>query len=329
MEFDTFIETVKTEVGKLGGKGYETQIHKVLKNNGEACVGLVMKKEESREAPLVYLEPYYEAAVNGEISMEDVAKVIYRMATDFKELAIPGVKWEEFEEVKGRVFYRLVDYKRNRKLLEDVPFVPYHGLAIIFSVFVTRGEEGFLSSTIHKGHMEIWKTDVGTLYKLAGENTPRLFPYKITSMADIMKRTAREALGDEYDERLVDLLVGQEVPYPLYILGNDSGIWGAAAILYEGALRDTAKMLGADLFILPSSIHEVILLPYEDGIRPEKLEETVRSINATIAAGDVLCDRVYLYRRETDAVSPATEVTGACHSRGADKGGCGRPAYTM
>lgn len=82
-------------------------------------------------------------------------------------------------------------------------------------------------------------------------------------------------------------------------------------MLYEGILKDFAAVLEYDLIILPSSVHEVLLVPYEEDLCMEELKEMVRHINRTeVAKEEVLSDNVYCYSRKTDKISIAGRAAG-------------------
>ena len=160
-----------------------------------------------------------------------------------------------------------------------------------------------MTALIHNQHMSIWKTDADTLYRLAADNTPRLLPPVLQSLADVMKGIAREQTEDK--EEFMDNFLRNTVRGPsLYVLTNRDGIYGAAAVLYDGALKRFAKEQESDLVILPSSLHEVLLTPCTEGMAPAKLQEIVREVNRTeLSEEEVLSDSVYLYNRETNQVS--------------------------
>ena len=70
---------------------------------------------------------------------------------------------------------------------------------------------------------------------------------------------------------------------------------GAAAILNDTARQEIAEKLG-DFYVLPSSIHEVMIVPKSTGRSLEELELMVRSVNSSeVEPDEVLSDHVYEY----------------------------------
>ncbi len=90
---------------------------------------------------------------------------------------------------------------------------------------------------------------------------------------------------------------------PLYVLNNNSGVYGASAILYKDVLKNFADSLKKDLVIFPASIHEVLLVPYEERMDTKSLKEMVSAINRQeVVESDVLSDNIYVYKRESNSV---------------------------
>ena len=90
----------------------------------------------------------------------------------------------------------------------------------------------------------------------------------------------------------------------MYVLSNKLKIHGATSIVYPGLLEDIAERLCSDLIIIPSSIHEVLIIPEsyidsQDNLPPD-YESMIREVNETQLTDDeVLGDCVYHYRRDT------------------------------
>lgn len=307
MELCKFIETVKTEIEELCGKEYQVLIENVLGNNGEKRVGISVRKKGETSSPLVYLNSYYDRFAADEISMEFIVKDIYSifMTEQFPKLS--GLEMKDFKKLRERVTYRLINRELNEELLKSVPYVPYCDLAIVFYLLLDRCGNSRMTSLIHEQQIKLWETDVETLHTLAKENTPVLLPARLRNMKDVILEIAREHLGEDCREELIEDFLDIGSKPPIYVLSNTAGLYGAAAVLYDGVLKDFSKKLEKDLLLLPSSVHEMLVIPYEDGIALSELEEMVRRINkAEVPAEEVLADHVYRYSRETEEVSIAT-----------------------
>ena len=304
MEFCGFVESLRTEIEKRCGDGAEARIQNVMGNNGMVHTAINIVKKGSRISPMISLEAYYENCVDGRMSLEETAKEIYGIFTTEEVPEYAEVVLEDFGKLKDKVIYSLVDYGRNQGRLEDMPYIRYCDLAIVFSLLVGDYENGRATAAIHNGHMEMWKVDTDTLYELAKANTPRLFPAQLKSMAQMMRELAGGNPEIDWGEEFWDSLLDEMEFKPLYILTNCDGYKGAAAVLYEGIVKNFAERLESDLFILPSSIHEVLLVPCSGSVDAANLGEMVTHINQTeVPEEQVLSDSVYRYSRKTAQIT--------------------------
>ena len=85
----------------------------------------------------------------------------------------------------------------------------------------------------------------------------------------------------------------------MYILTNDSGINGAASLLYDGVIDEFAERFAADVIVIPSSVHEVLLVPLKEEYDVSESNMLVKEVNNTIVdEEETLADNVYIYRRK-------------------------------
>lgn len=303
ISFHQFVEHMRKEQEKKFQGRLAIEVQRVKKNNGVLAVSLIGKKPEEQEGLMVYLDSYYEVYQEG-MALEWLADDIYDMFNTFEKPDFPLEELGDFEQVKDKIFYKLINYDRNLDMLKDIPHIPYLDLAITFHVMVMRDEKGQSTCPITHDYRKKWGKDIGTLYALAAENTPRWFPASIESMNQVM-----EEMMDAYQEDN-DMGFGQELFFydqkdiPLYVMCNLYGINGAMVILYPELLNDFSSIVESDLVLLPSSVHEVLLLPYYDKLDIKRLKEMVGHINRTeVSDADILSDNVYWYDRENDKIS--------------------------
>lgn len=288
MVYETFLNTIHTMVQKrLEGKAKVTLQH-VLKNNGLLLDGLTIAAPESRMAPTVYLNSYYDEAEKGLPLSIITDQILLLYETD------PGISEEtaeqmmHFDSVRDRIAYRLVHAENNKTLLTTVPHIAYLDLAIVFFVIVAENAEGQMTSLIRSEHLKLWGITEETLIRLATENTPRLLPSQISPIERTLEKL------DTFD-----LLPSEELPsVHLQVLTNTIGINGAACLLYPDVLKNFADRVEDDLIIIPSSIHEVLLAPRRKSLPYEDLNTMIRFINQTeVPPEDRLSDHIYCYSR--------------------------------
>lgn len=276
------------------------------KNNGIRLSGVVILENEGTIAPMIYLDGYYQQYQAG-MTMDEIVEdieAVYRGTSSQPQGKSMDI--QDFEKVKNRICFKLINREWNRELLEKVPYVSFMNLAVVFYLYLDDSKSGQLTAMIRNNHMKCWGITVQELFQLARENTPQWLPPEFRSMKDVMKEILMEHISAELDrvdvcELLCSLL--EEDMMPLYVLSNKSGLNGAAAMLYPGALKQAAEEIGSDLVIFPSSVNEVILTAYKEGMDLYELAEMVKGINQTdIPPEDVLGDGVYVYRRESEVI---------------------------
>ena len=297
MEFTNFTTLVQREVEKRAGENYRVKLNDVMKNNGVVLRGITLMQDDSNISPTIYLNPYYDAYENGDTTLGTVIdEVIDTYERNKINRSIDMKFFLNYETVRSRIIFKLINTEKNRELLRDVPYIPFHDLSIVFQCLVSEERFGNASILIHNVHLQLWKVNVRELYECALENTPLLQGYELADMNTVLEEM--KALGGIDDEEIEDMQ--QEVP--MYVLSNKSRINGASCILYKDILKDFAMVVDKDLYVLPSSIHEVILLPSDGTQESKQLKEMVREINQSqVEKEEVLSDSVYYYRRSDDS----------------------------
>ena len=297
MEFTNFTTLVQREVEKRAGENYRVKLNDVMKNNGVVLRGITLMQDDRNISPTIYLNPYYDAYENGDTTLGTVIdEVIDTYERNKINRSIDMKFFLNYETVKSRIIFKLINTEKNRELLRDVPYIPFHDLSIVFQCLVSEERFGNASILIHNVHLQLWKVNARELYECALENTPLLQGYELADMNTVLEEM--KALGGIDDEEIEDMQ--QEVP--MYVLSNKSRINGASCILYKDILKDFAMVVDKDLYVLPSSIHEVILLPSDGTQESEQLKEMVREINQSqVEKEEVLSDSVYYYRRSDDS----------------------------
>lgn len=290
MNYQDFLSCLKTELATRVSTGASLKIQTITKNNGTHYDGLIIMQPGFNIAPTIYLTPYYHRYLDG-VPLEDIYNDImstYHQYLPEKDFDI--TLFTDFSKARKQIVMRLVNAKYNETLLEDIPYIKYHDLAIIFYCLIYADSENQGSILIHNSHLSMWNITVDALYQLARQNTPILLPHRIIPMAELLKSAPMFSC----------LHLDEEIP--MYILTNIYKTNGASALLYNGLLAQLADKFAQDLIILPSSIHELIFVPSEAAEHPELdyYNRIVREVNETQLADDeILSDHAYYFRRDT------------------------------
>ena len=214
-----------------------------------------------------------------------------------------------FEDMKEKIFLKLVNRKMNGKLLEQMPHVDDGDFAIIFACLVEHEKSLVSSIRIDNQVAAKWNTDAEELLSIAMENTVRLFPPRVFEMncENLFRLFKHEELGDnltdifEQDTSETDNTekTGKEDendPPRLYVLTNRYMINGAGCLTYEGLLERIYRKLGSGFYIIPSSVHEVLILPDDPRFDEDSLKSMVNDVNTTVVSDmEILSYEVYHY----------------------------------
>ena len=294
MKIEEFVEKVRSELGKELGDGYRVEPKEVRKNNGVILHGLIVLEQGQNVAPTIYLDTFLEAYESGATFQSILNRLLDICREKASKKAIDMDFFRSFEDVRDRICYRLIGKERNEGLLEEIPYLDFLDLAICFYYAYHSDILGDGTILIYNSHMELWETCIAELFGLAKRNTARLFPWTCASMEEVLREMEGQDAGPE-DTAVQDASL-QEMP--LRILSNTRRTHGAACMLYPGVLESLASKEGHDLYILPSSVHEVILLPDIGVPSAEELRKIIKEVNDTqVAPEEVLSYSLYRYRR--------------------------------
>lgn len=295
MEINEFAGQVRDAVEEKLGKEYTVEVRPVQKNNGIILHGLLILTDSRNVAPTLYLEPFWEAYESGTPFAQIVAKLIKIYREEMPKVNINMEFFRYFEKVSDRICYRLIRQEGNEELLQDIPYVPFLDLAVCFFYAYSGDDLGEGAILIHNSHVELWHTNIKELMELARNNTPVLFPFRCTPMEQILQEMILE---ETYSEEMPD--AGEQEDFfednPMWVLSNRQRIQGASCILYPDLLKRLAEKEKQSFYILPSSIHEVILLPDKGMESPGQLKEMIAEVNRTqVAPEEVLSDNLYYF----------------------------------
>jgi len=293
MKYQEFIENVKEHITNQVDASHRVILQQVVKNNGTVFDGLIIIDPILNISPTIYLNPYYHRYLNG-ISMEDIYEDIlntYKENLPTEDFDISLFK--DFSKAKERIIIKLVNYSRNKEILKDIPHVKFHDLALIYVVAICDFMEDFATILIHNQHLSLWNICEEELYHIAMVNTPQLLLYMYQPM-----------------EKMLEHLMDSPLPFAsdlhMSILTNKLKIHGATCIAYPGLLKELANQHNDDLIIIPSSIHEVLIIPantVKEEYTMQDFSDMIVEVNETQLTDDeILSDHAYLYVKEDEAI---------------------------
>ena len=297
MNINEFSEKMKTEVREcLPDDVYQEIIIdnvEVVKMNDQKLYGLTFKIPGVDAAPTLYVNEMYEAYKDG-ADIGYLASEMANMYSASRNAVSPPEVELSYDNVKDKLTVRLLEKSRNREFLANMPYVSVgHGLAVIADINMGEDRGGEWRIAVNNNVLDSLDVDIETLFSDAMKSSVVLDPPTLVDMTSALFAPEKNNLLDR-DEPIVPEDVGG-----MYVLTNTSGSLGAAALFYPDVKDKAAELIGSDYYILPSSIHEVIIVPDSAGINAKELCDMVKQANRTVVdEKDILSDNVYHYSRD-------------------------------
>ena len=294
MEYKDFLCATIFRLTQEFGDSVDVDIYESLKNNGNLRKGIILREKNKNIGPVIYMEEFYNRFNTG-VSLEDI---VYDVIKCYKKVRCPD-SWKcddlmNFDSVKNKLAVKLINYTKNKEYLKNYPYIRFLDLAIVFYIVLEIKNDGLATVVITRDYIEKWGITKGELFEKALKNSSRILPAKFTSMKD----TLEELMYDE--EEKMEENSNKEL---MYVLTNEHKNCGAACMIYNGVLEMIGDILKRNFFIIPSSIHEVIIVPAEENIDPFYLDQIINDVNSTFVADEeLLGNHCYIYDRITKEV---------------------------
>lgn len=264
----------------------DVSIHRMEKL-GLAYDGMTVVRSGQRAAAAVNLTAFYDMYQEGRTAGD----IIHEMA-DVAVMQAPQMEYSvfsDYEAAKDRLFIRVTNKETNADVLAGMPHKEVEDLAITYHVLVNHDQNGIASAPVTDDLLRHYGVTAEQLHEDAIANSQRMLPAQLDSMQNMlfgmMTPEASDTLRDE--------------PYPgstMLVLTNNVQLNGAAALFYPGVMDQAAERLGGNFIVLPSSTHEVIMIPADGMTDFRSLEQMVKDINRSqVAPEERLSDHVYHY----------------------------------
>lgn len=307
MDYEIFKEVVKESFLSYMPKSYqdmEVRVDSVDKVNRKLDgLSLLAKSEETMVSPTLYISDMYEKYLKTGDLQATLREAAEAMDELFREATIPPL---DISTAKDNIIFQLVNTMQNEDMLKNLPHREFQDLSIMYRWVVGVDQKGLSSIVINNHVAESLGMGEEQLFKAAAENTRRILPPVVQSMNEVMRDMF---MADGMPKELADLMLGEQEPErTMWVISNESRIDGAASMLYEDKLHNLAERVGTDLYILPSSVHEVIAVSVEMG-EPEELAQMVAEINMDqVDLSERLSNQVYHYDKDLRKITLATDT---------------------
>lgn len=301
MNYDDFRRRIYQKLNNAVQTDISVEQKTVRKNNGVILHAIVLHKQSEQVSPCLYLNHYYEQYKQGVTEaeiIEDILNAANEGKGEVEQQLLITSEIIDFSKVSDFICYKLVNARMNEALLKTIPHKKFLDLAIVYYVVCKIDQDGIGIILIQNSFFEEWECSLEELHEKAVENTKRIFPAQIRSMEEVIF----EMIGRE--EEFLES-VGESLK--MYVVSNSRNLQGAGAILYPNLLKDFfygLKEKARGLVILPSSIHEQIIIPYTEHMEVDSLRKMVKEINSTqVSKEEVLSDSVYVYSVKDDKIA--------------------------
>lgn len=288
-----------------------------IKPNDTRVYGLDLRREGSQCGSLVYIDDLFERYTKGEdfdILMDEVTE---RCISGLVCAAPPEVTDPDLslENIRSRLTLRLLSVKRNTSYMKDKPYIDVgNGLALIASINCDESVASEWRIAVTDSLLEEIGCDRETLLTAALANTMELEPPVLMKLKDAL--TSRLEGGRGAYNYFQDKCIGAgrtkkcelkkcdpSQCQDIYILTNKSMFQGAAVLFYPETMKKVAGFLECGFSVIPSSVHEVIIVPDCMILDRFALRSfLVTGNNHFVEAGDILADAIYHYDPETDSL---------------------------
>lgn len=293
MTYQEFLDELTTYLTKELPSGSVVHLSGVLKNNGLKPDCLTVSSPQAIASPALYPSQYYQRLQKHQAPFETVAAEIlsiFLQADISKQLDLSV--FSDPSRIRENVVCKLIHTGQNLALLKTIPHLSFFDLSIVFFLLLPcRKQDSAATVLIENNTLKLWNLTEKDLMPLARENTPRLLRHELIPMDTMMREILKPHAVDWITQKEKEA----DMP-PMYVLTNHLRLFGAGCLLYPHLLSDVSKCCGGDLYILPSSVHEVLLLPVSHAFSQEDLTQIVRQVNEDhVSQDEFLSDHAYFY----------------------------------
>ena len=294
------------------------QVVQKNKNNGVQLIGVQVNLSGKDLSPIIYVEQFFDEIRQG----EPVDEVMNRFARCVEKsgrapFMDSGIDLMNYDSLKEHLAIKLVNTQTNRKMLQEMPHENIEDLSVICYVdFPVDSREGKATMEVRNQYLSIWNIDEKALFQQARANTQPINTPVLQTMFGTWKSLFDEdaCVKNLLDENTTEF--GLSSHETAYILTNMEMKYGAAMITQPEVLNKLEQLFPEGFYVLPSSVHEVLIVPDNGEMELKMLGEMVREVNKNeVERQEVLSDRVYSYdkekhqiRQEPDSIQKAKEM---------------------
>lgn len=276
----------------------EIELRRVPKVN-TCLTGVVLKPREHKGSfcsPTFYMERMYEQYKNCDSFEKVMADQVIYLEESLKYIPEEVMKID-FAELRDKIVFQIVNTEQNSEMIALCPHRKFMDLTIVYRVVLNVDKDGVSGFLITHDIARAEDLTEDTLYSLAKKNTKKIFPFKSERIEKTMVRMMKKWGADQKDiDQTFPEINSVPVKEQVFVISNKYEFFGANALLYSEVIGKVVKKIGTDCYILPSSVHDLVVLSTDVFSERSKLINLVRETNNEhVRATDRLSDNIYLY----------------------------------
>lgn len=285
--FDGVVEVIREKIGE----GYTVGHQETVKNNGLVLDGVIIVAKGEAVSPTVYITEQMLDDM-GEEGLADYVIEVYENHKSDMEVDVKQITSKEY--ILENVEYKLVGAEANQQKLSCVPHKLLADMAAFYVVVVNNDENGMASYTLTNENVAGLGVGIEEIDEAARRNTLEKGGVEFISMEDTMNSMM---FGMPVEKKAIEDATFDTPGF--YVLSNKRRMGGATLLMYAELLAQISDRAGTDLYILPSSIHEVLVMKDDELIDVEHLKQMVGEVNCQeVQPDEVLTNSVYKYSKE-------------------------------
>ncbi len=298
MEIKEFTEAVAKAVSERDENLIVTASTDIPKNNGLLFNGVSIRPKETNIAPVIYVDGMFQHGMSVDEAADKVMEIYANHSNDMNNFDVNAVN--SFETIKDKIVAKVINRQRNEHIMQTCPYAQFGDMLIIFSIIVTKDNEGIASIKVTNELMNAWQANLAQLIEAAYTNTKVLFPMQINSMSTMLERMM------EHIDPAMRPAIDATNDF-MFVVTSNSLQNGSYFVTDRESLIEIAEHVNdRQFYILPSSINELIIIPKDSGVTPEQMDEDnllsmVKEVNATqVPMDEVLADNVYVFDADAE-----------------------------
>lgn len=295
MNYEEFVITVREELTRLYADEAEVVFRCLSKVNMDRQDAVSVLLKGRSISPIVYMKPLFEEYEKGK-RMVDILADVVKMVELGENLDIPVDRLDDWEYVKDRIGAKLIPVEGNTAYLRDLPHRVYMDLALVYYLMFDTPETPSGTAMVTHAAMRSWEVSEQELYEQSQINLPGILEPRIFYLEDVLDEMCTGRMGiaeDLLKRKSVENRCG------LFVVTNEKRWLGAISVFYEGVLDLFMRLTGwEDIYLIPSSIHEMLILPWASGDEARLLDMVAEVNETTVAPADRLSYSVYRYTKK-------------------------------